>query len=207
MDALIQGYRRFRSSAWPEHRQRYEELAVAGQSPRTMVIGCCDSRVAPELIFGAAPGELFVVRNVANLVPPYAPDSHYHGTSAALEFGIRGLEVEQLVVLGHGRCGGVRSLLEPPPVALKDFIEPWMALAAPACLRALAAAEGQGAAERQRRCEYEIVKVSLANLMTFPWIQQRVEVGKLALQGCWFDVGTGELMRLVPGGTFEAVPA
>lgn len=206
MEALIQGYRRFRSTRWPEHRERFEQLATEGQSPRAMIIGCCDSRVDPQLIFNAAPGELFVARNVANLVPPYAPNSDYHGTSAALEFAVRGLQISQLVILGHGRCGGVRSLLHPPSVTLNDFIAPWMSMAAPACLRALAQAQGKGEAELQKLCELEVIKVSLANLMTFPWIQQRVEVGKLELQGCWFDVGTGELMHLKPGGVFETVP-
>ncbi|MFC7540562.1 carbonic anhydrase [Siccirubricoccus deserti] len=115
MDALIDGYRRFRAETWPQQRARFEALAAEGQSPQTMVIACSDSRVDPQMIFSAAPGELFVVRNVANLVPPYMPDAAFHGTSAALEFAVRVLRVRQVVVLGHAQCGGVRALLEGAP--------------------------------------------------------------------------------------------
>jgi carbonic anhydrase len=205
MQRLIDGYRHFHTTRWPEHRERFEVLASEGQAPQTMVIGCCDSRVDPQMIFGAGPGELFVARNVANLVPPYTPNADHHGTSAAIEFAVRGLEVERLVVLGHGRCGGVGSLLGPQPTQLDDFISSWMVMAAPACLRALAQAEGKDKAALQKLCEHEVVKVSLTNLMTFPWIRQRVEAGRLELQGCWFDVSTGELMRLMPDGAFATV--
>src|SRR5437764_8393340 len=106
---LIDGYRTFASQRLPTEQSRYRELSERGQSPETMMIGCCDSRVAPEVIFDAGPGEMFVVRNVANLVPPYAPDDDYHGTSAALEFGVMALRVEHIVVMGHAQCGGVRA--------------------------------------------------------------------------------------------------
>ena len=115
MDELIDGYRRFRRETWPQGEARFGVVAREGQRPRTLVIAVLDSRVDPQMIFGAAPGELFVVRNVANLVPPYAPDAAYHGTSAAIEFAVRGLEVEQVVVLGHAQCGGIRALLEGTP--------------------------------------------------------------------------------------------
>jgi carbonic anhydrase len=206
VERLIAGYRRFRAGAWHAHRARFAQLAL-GQTPRVMVIGCSDSRVDPQLIFDASPGELFVVRNVANLVPPYAPDADYHGTSAALEFAVRGLAVEHLVVLGHGGCGGVRALLEGAPASLGDFLTPWMAIAASARERALAAAGAAGAEELQRCCEHEAVKVSLGNLVSFPWIRDRVEAGRLALHGCWFDVGSGALMWLAPSGSFELVAA
>src|SRR3954466_8889066 len=117
MQTLIDGYRRFRADAWPERRRLFETLAVEGQNPRALVIACADSRVDPAMIFDAAPGELFIVRNVANLVPPYAPDAAYHGTSAAIEFAVCLLEVQEIVVLGHANCGGVRALLEGVPDA------------------------------------------------------------------------------------------
>ena len=125
MDDLLDGYRRFRAEVWPRERERFETLAARGQSPRTMVVCCSDSRADPQIIFGAAPGELFVARNVTDLVPPYAPDGAYHGTSAALEFGVRALGVGQVVVMGHALCGGVRALLEGAPAETPDFVEPW----------------------------------------------------------------------------------
>ena len=203
MDALIEGYRRFRIGAWPKHKAVYDTLAAQGQSPRALVIACSDSRVDPQLIFDAAPGELFIVRNVANLIPPYMPDAEYHGTSAAVEFAVRALEVEQIVVMGHAQCGGVHALLNGTPANLGDFIENWMKMAAPARERVMAATEDP--AERQRLCEFETVKVSLENLMTFPWIRERVEAGKLILHGCYFGVAKGKLWVLGPDGAFAPV--
>ena len=204
MDALIAGYRRFRAGAWRERRDLFESLAARGQSPLVMVVTCSDSRVDPQMVFDAAPGELFVVRNVANLVPAYAPDAAYHGTSAALEFAVRALEVRHIVVMGHAFCGGVRALLEDMPSPAGDFIGPWMAIAGPARDRALAlATRAPGAL--QRACEHECAKESLANLATFPWVRERVEVGTLALHGCWFDLETGELLGLGPDGKFRPV--
>ncbi len=137
MKTLLAGYRRFRAHGWPAQREALESLARNGQSPKTLVIGCIDSRVDPAMIFDAAPGELLTVRNVANLVPPYAPDLAYHGTSAALEFGVRVLEVQHVMVLGHGLCGGVRALLEGAPDNAHEFVEPWMSMAGSARRRAL----------------------------------------------------------------------
>ena len=142
MDQLIDGYRRFRSDRWPIERERFERLARR-QQPRTLVIACSDSRVDPSVIFSATPGELFVVRNVANLVPPYTPGAAYHGTSAALEFGVRALQVEHIIVLGHAQCGGARALLEGTPPSLSDFVEQWLTIGEPARLRALACPHGQ----------------------------------------------------------------
>jgi carbonic anhydrase len=203
MDHLVEGYRRFRSGAWIEHRARFDRLAEAGQSPQVMVIACSDSRADPQLIFDAAPGEIFSVRNVANLVPPYAPDAEYHGTSAALEFAVRALEVEDIVVMGHASCGGVRALLEGAPGSVTDFVAPWMSIAGPARERALIKADTPEA--RQRTCEHETVKISLANLMTFPWIAKRVEAGVLRLHGYYFAIATGVLSRLDGDGAFTPV--
>src|ERR1700693_3350981 len=124
---LLQGYRAFTSQRLPTEQSRYRDLSERGQSPEVMVIGCCDSRVSPEVIFDARPGELFVVRNVANLIPPYSPDGAYHGVSAALEFGVGALRVKHIVVLGHAHCGGVRAFAEEhAPLSSSDFIGKWM---------------------------------------------------------------------------------
>ncbi len=201
MDSLIAGYHRFRASAWPERRRVHEVLAQEGQRPAALVVACVDSRVDPAAIFDAGPGEMLVLRNVANLVPPYAPDTAYHGTSAALEFGVRVLQVQHLVVLGHGRCGGIEALLRGAPDSARDFVAPWMGIAAPARARALQC----DTPEAQQQCgEYEAVKVSLANLMTFPWIAERVASGALHLHGAWFAVHTGVLDLLQPDGSFRS---
>jgi carbonic anhydrase len=200
MQKLLAGYQRFRAHGWPAKRREFEELADNGQAPKSLVIACIDSRVDPAMIFDAAPGEMLTVRNVANLVPPYAPDDSWHGTSAALEFGVKVLEVRHLIVLGHGLCGGVKALIEGSRVEANEFIAPWMSIAQPACARAMSAAPAAG---RQLICEHEIVKVSLANLMTFPWISERVAAGKIMLHGAWFDIRIGELMMLQADGTFS----
>lgn len=204
MSDVLAGYRRFRAKGWPEQRQVFEALARDGQAPKKMVIACVDSRVDPAIIFDAAPGEMLTVRNVANLVPPYAPDAAYHGTSAALEFGVEVLEVEDLIVLGHGLCGGVRALLEGAPDRGHEFVAPWMSIAAQARVRVLTSTPKE---QRQECCEHEVIKVSLANLRTFPWIRERVSTGKLALHGAWFDIHTGVLRMLQPDGTFWAEDA
>jgi len=201
METLIAGYRRFRTKGWPERRKLFEALAESGQRPKAMVVACIDSRVDPAMIFDAAPGELLTVRNVANLVPPCAPDGAHHGTSAALEFGVRMLEVPHLIVLGHGMCGGVRSLLEGAPDRAGDFVANWMSIAEPARLRAVRCAPNE---DRQEYCEHEVIKVSLANLMTYPWIAERVAAGKLELHGAWFAIHSGVLMMLLPNGSFVA---
>jgi carbonic anhydrase len=193
MDPLIEGYRRFRAETWPAERARYEALAQWGQSPETMVIACSDSRVDPQTVFGAVPGELFVVRNVAALVPPYEPDAGYHGTSAALEFGVKVLKVARLVVLGHGQCGGARAMAYGAPPQARDFIASWVELGKPAVVAAGEEPEG-----RLARIEAEVVRLSLANLMTFPWISDAVSTGRLKLKGYLFDVHTGVLAEVGP---------
>ena len=206
MDRLVEGYWRFRRTDWAAHRDRFRALAESGQSPRALVVACSDSRVDPQMILGAAPGEFFVVRNVANLVPPYAPNADYHGTSAALEFAVRSLQVDQIVVMGHARCGGVHALLHNRGEEEGEFVSSWMRIAVPARDRALAIAGGRADAA-QLLCEHECIKVSLANLVTFPWIRERVVAGRLTLSGCFFDVETGELHRLDPSGEFRLVAA
>lgn len=195
MDRLIDGYRQFRRDDWPADRARYEALATWGQRPHTLVIACSDSRVDPQTVFGAVPGELFVVRNVAGLVPPYAPDAGYHGTSAALEYGVRVLRVSRVVVLGHARCGGVQAMIEGTPPEARDFVAPWIEIARPALTPPLA-----GTRDLPGHYEEEVVRLSLANLMTFPWIDAAVRTGELALDGFRFDIHTGELSRLTSEG-------
>lgn len=152
------------------------------------------------MIFDAAPGELFVVRNVANLVPPYAPDGTYHGTSAAVEFAVRVLKVPDILVMGHGLCGGVRAMMEGPPTEASDFLLPWIGLAAKAKQRALARRDD---ANPRLRCEQETVRLSLENLATFPWIASRVAGGAMRLTGAHFDIRTGVLAVMSPAGCFE----
>lgn len=196
MDRLIEGYRRFRADVWPEQRNRYETLAATGQRPETLVVACSDSRVDPQTVFHAGPGELFVLRNVAGLVPTYQPDSNLHGTSAVLEYGVRVLGVARIVVLGHAQCGGVKAMVEGASLDATDFLKTWMRIAEPA-LHAVAADLPE--AEKLNRCEEEVVRLSLANLLTFPWIREAVAAGRLELHGFRFGVRTGVLARLQDG--------
>src|SRR5690606_26095885 len=171
-DHLLAGYRSFMTGRYAGERGRYRTLAREGQAPETMVIACCDSRAAPETIFDAGPGELFVVRNVANIVPPYAPDSRFHGTSAALEFAVQSLKVHNIVVLGHGRCGGIGAALNPEarPLSPGDFIGKWMGLVAPAAETLTDNALMTGS-ERQTALERISIRFQIENLRTFPWIR------------------------------------
>lgn len=193
MDPLIEGYRKFRAEVWPGERARYEALAHWGQSPETMVIACSDSRVDPQTVFSAVPGELFVVRNVAALVPPYELDGGRHGTSAALEFGVKVLKVARLVVLGHGQCGGVRAMAVGAPPQARDFIATWVEIGKPALEKVGAPSGG-----KLDKLEAEVVRLSLDNLRTFPWIVDAVDSGRLVLQGYVFDVHTGVLTSIGP---------
>ncbi len=200
MDELLAGYRRFRARGWPERRATFEALSDNGQRPQAMVVACVDSRVDPAVIFDTAPGQLLTIRNVANLVPPYAPDAAYHGTSAALEFGVRVLQIPHLIVLGHGQCGGVQALLHGAPEAAGDFVAQWMSLAEPARLAVQDCGDEDA---RQLACEHEVVRISLANLRTFPWIAERESAGTLALHGAWFAIRTGVLAMLRGNGEFR----
>ena len=188
---LYEGYRAFRAGRLPTEQSRYRELAERGQAPETMVVGCCDSRVSPEVIFDARPGELFVVRNVANLVPPYSPDGLYHGVSAALEYGIAVLRVKHLVVLGHARCGGIQAFASNAPTG--DFIGKWISLLAPAAASVQSERENS---DYLKRLEQASLKRSLDNLKTFPFVRAASERNALALFGAYFDVATGELSVL-----------
>ncbi|KAB2698647.1 carbonic anhydrase [Ochrobactrum sp. Kaboul] len=193
-DTLLSGYKTFMTEHFARETARYRELAEKGQSPETLVIACCDSRAAPETIFNAAPGEIFVLRNVANLIPPYEPDGEFHAASAALEFAVQSLKVKHIVVMGHGRCGGIKAALdtESAPLSPGDFIGKWMSLIAPAA-EAVGGNSLMTPTERQTALERISIRYSLNNLRTFPCVDILEKKGKLSLHGAWFDISTGEL--------------
>jgi carbonic anhydrase len=193
---LIDGYRTFASQRLPTEQSRYRELSERGQSPEVMVIGCCDSRVSPEAIFDAGPGELFVVRNIANLVPVYQPDENAHGVSAALEYAVNVLRVKHIVVLGHAQCGGIRAFIDKvAPLSPGDFIGKWMAMfIKPGEI--VEQRDQESMAEFVERIEKAAVFRSLENLATFPFVRKAVERGEMQLHGAYFGVAEGSLFVL-----------
>jgi carbonic anhydrase len=198
---LMEGYRAFHGTRLATEQSRYRELAETGQQPETMVIGCCDSRVSPEVIFDARPGELFVARNVANLVPPFAPDGLMHGVSAALEFAVQALKVKHIVVLGHGRCGGIRAFAtRDTPLSSGDFIGKWMSLIAPAAA-GIGPRGARPLADYLTELEIASLVTTLDNLKTFPFVRRLVERGQLTLHAAYFDVASGELSVRDPATT------
>src|ERR1700740_1411871 len=193
---LLDGYRTFRTQRLPIEQSRYRELSERGQSPETMVIGCCDSRVSPEVIFDAGPGELFVMRNIANLVPTYQPDSAAHGVSAALEFAANVLKGKHIVVLGHAQCGGIRAFIDKAaPLSPGDFIGKWMAMFIKPG-EVVEQRENETMQHFVTRIEKAAVFRSIENLMTFPFVRKRVESGELQLHGAYFGVAEGSLYVL-----------
>lgn len=197
---LEAGYRRFRATRYAVEWQRYRDLGELGQTPPAMVIACSDSRAAPEAVFDAAPGELFVLRNVAALVPVYAPDERAHAASAALEFAVLALRVRSILVMGHGGCGGIRAALdEATPLSLHDFVGAWMSGVADLGRDLDIDPEGDPEA-RFRALELRSVEGSIANLRTFPWIAYREAADGLQLHGAWFDIAEGMLHVLTPAG-------
>jgi carbonic anhydrase len=198
---LVEGYEVFLGGRFRSEQARFRSLALKGQRPTTMVVGCCDSRVAPEAIFDAGPGELFVLRNVAGMIPPHEPDSHFHSASAALEYAVMALKVEHLVVLGHGQCGGVRayaeSVLHPeaPPLSHGDFIGKWIELIAPAVER-LGRQPDLADPEYLMNLEFEAIKQTLINLRSFPMVQVLEHRGYLHLHAAYFSVMDGRLLAL-----------
>ena len=200
---LLDGYKSFMSDRYDPEQGRYRQLADQGQSPTTMIIACCDSRAAPETIFSAGPGEMFVLRNVANLVPTFQPDGGQHGTSAAIEFAVNALEISNIVVMGHGRCGGIKAALAPDagPLAQGDFIGKWMGMLAPVADE-VSKYTLLTNKERQTMLERFSIRNSIANLRTFPYIKRLEDEGKLAIHGAWFDISTGELWVMNDDGDF-----
>lgn len=205
---LIDGYNAFAGGRLRREQDRYRALAEAGQSPEIMVIGCCDSRVSPEVIFDAGPGELFVVRNVANIIPPYSPDGQAHGVSAALEFGVAALKVKHIVVLGHARCGGVKAFAEDAePLSPGDFIGKWMQLMTPAAEK-VGPRGALSTVDYLTRLEQANIGNSLDNLMTFPRLAKMIDKGMIETHGAYFGVASGELYVLdKTRGAFDRVSA
>ena len=197
-DFLIDGYRQFTSARLPTEQSRYRELSERGQSPPVMVIGCCDSRVSPEVIFDAGPGELFVVRNVANLVPVYQPDGGAHGVSAALEYAVQVLKIKHVVVLGHAQCGGIRAFVDKTaPLSEGDFIGRWMSMFVKPG-ETVEIRDHETMQDFVTRIEKAAVFRSLENLMTFPFVRTAVERGDMGLHGAYFGVAEGSLSVLDP---------
>src|SRR6195952_4230778 len=195
---LLEGYRTFTSQRLPTEQSRYRDLSVRGQAPEVMVIGCCDSRVSPEVIFDAGPGELFLVRNVANLVPVYAPAAGAHGLSAALEYAVRALRVKHIVVLGPAQCGGIRAFIDKvEPLSPGDFIGRWMSMFIKPGEK-VEQRDHETIVDFATRIEKAAVFRSLENLMTFPFVQSAVESGAMQLHGAYFGVAVGSLSVLDP---------
>lgn len=201
---FIAGFKRFQENYFGGDQELYGRLRE-GQNPGAMVIACSDSRVDPAILMDCEPGDLFVVRNVANLVPPYEVGGGLHGVSAALEFGVRTLEVEHLIILGHSSCGGIHALMHGVPRGERpEFIANWVNISARARERVLAAFPDAAPQEQSHACEEASILVSLENLLTFPWIRERVQQGKLILHGWHFDLKTGKVMAYNPElGHFE----
>ena len=200
IDRFIAGFKSFRETYYEEQPDFFRSLVEKGQRPDVMVIACSDSRTDPSIIAKAEPGELFIVRNIANLVPPYEPDSHRHGTSAAIELAVRDLDVGHIIVLGHSHCGGIRRLCEDREHAEdREFVDGWMSIVEQARDDRL---EGDA---HLRHVEREAVKLSTANLLTFPWVIRRVGNGRLKLHGWWFDLEAGKLQAHEAGGDWKTL--
>ncbi len=196
LEKLLQGYERFRNGYFQRNREHLEKLAQQ-QTPDVAMVSCCDSRVDTGILFDAEPGEIFVIRNVANLIPPYELKGDYHGTSAALEFAVTCLKVKEVMVLGHANCGGIRALMENDGNIKKDgFIDRWMQIAAPAKKDVLARNDLNNFQEQIDACEITAISYSLRNLLTHPWVRERVEQGKLQLVGYYYELHNGELVKI-----------
>lgn len=197
-EQLTDRFRRFKHRHFVPNADQYEELATYGQDPEVMVISCCDSRVDPETIFTAMPGEMFVVRNVANLVPPYETGGKYHGVSTAIEFAVMNLRVKHIVIMGHSGCGGIKAALDQSAAIQTEamFISRWMSMLDDARLQVLAAHQMAPTAEKLRLLELEGIKSSIKNLRTFPFVKKEEDKGRLSLHGAYFEIATGTLSVL-----------
>jgi len=193
---LIEGFQRFRQQHFERKDSLYQQLVKQGQTPKTLVVACCDSRVDPALVLDCEPGDLFVIRNVANLVPPSENRAGHHGTTAAIEYAIRVLQVEHIIVLGHAHCGGINTLVRTGGASNPDsFMADWMCLAESARASVMADMPHATLEEKLHACEQRAILVSLENLMTFPWVRERVEKGMLTLHGWYFDIERGQLLH------------
>lgn len=203
-DRLIQGFGRFKKQYFGHDGRLYASMKT-GQPAKTLMVGCCDSRVDPAILTDCDPGDLFIIRNVANLIPPCENDGRHHGTSSALEFAVNYLQVENIIVMGHANCGGIRALWEDEGRQNSKFIHQWVSIAQPA--KDWVRQHHQGTEVSQlRACEQRAVLVSLDNLMSFECVRERTEQGKLTLHGWYFDLAAGELLCFNPRtGDFEPV--
>ena len=197
INELLEGFKRFRIKSFEPTRETFNRLAMQGQTPTTLLIGCSDSRVDPAILTDSAPGDLFIVRNVANLIPPCETGGRYHGTSAAVEFAVCSLQVRNIIVLGHSHCGGITALLDGygENDEGEGYIAPWMRIAAAARDEVIGRWPDASREFKQRACERAGVRVSLANLMTFPFVRQAAESGRLKLYGWYYDLESGELLQ------------
>jgi len=205
---VIEGYRNFRTKVWPKQKKLFKKLAKEGQAPQALVIACSDSRVNPSILLSADPGDIFVVRNVANIVPPFSNEAGHSSVGSALEYGVNVLGIPTLIVMGHAGCGGVAALLDtaegkPAPT---DFVGTWIATSEPARDKVVKDFKGKPKADKLKALEEENIRMGIANLMTYPWIKERVEAKSLQLLGTRFDIEKGELYRLTPAaGNFDPV--
>ncbi len=195
MKVLIDGYKRFYKKSFEKKQEFYGNLSKEGQSPKFLVISCCDARVHPAQIMDTNPGDIFVIRNVANLVPVNEPDGKSHGTSAAMEFAVKHLNVKYIIVLGHSQCGGIKTLMEGEHFSSEySFVDPWMGIAKNARLSVLEKHKGKSFEEQCTYCEKASIEIYLNNLMTFPWIKEKCDSGKLNIHGWYFNIKTGALL-------------
>lgn len=192
---FLEGFERFHEKYFSGDGSLFARLRQ-GQNPSALVISCCDSRADPGMLLGAGPGDIFVVRNVANLVPPYRDGAEMPGIRADIEFAVKGLQVKQIIILGHSGCGGIRALMDGEGTTRREFefIGTWVSIARPAREQVLREMANEPDAVQTRACEHAAIALSLKNLMTFPWIRERVEAGKLELHGWYFDINAGELL-------------
>ena len=205
---LTKRYKKFRAESYPELRDLYERLATEGQTPQVLMISCCDSRVNPDQILSAEPGELFMVRNIANMVPPYTPDDAHHGTASAIEFAVRFLEVGHIMIMGHAKCGGIQALYDGVDSLGKksDFIHNWVEQGETAKARVLKNNNDCSREDQLIALEQANIQLGLENLLTYPWLKERVDAGKLQLYGLRFDIGNATLTEFDPkSNKFEPI--
>lgn len=197
IDKLIEGYRTFHRTTFVRQRRRFEQLAAKGQKPKVLIISCSDSRVSPSMVFDTAPGAIFVARNIGNIVPPYHPDGGPRSIGAAAEYAVKVLNVSDIIVKGHARCGGVHALINNGAgLPENDFLKPWVEIAAPARKLLPPNFDSLGEADKRRVSEQAVVQNSLINLSGYPWVRERMDAGTLRIHGWHFDFEHGKLMRL-----------